>query len=91
MSKQNERLGYRLERQTLTISSFSSALPTLSFALDASELIQKSSLETQDHACRAGYRSEAVYVRSEDATVSNGAGYVQTLAIAATFGKSRLP
>ncbi|CAL5229123.1 g12388 [Coccomyxa viridis] len=34
---------------------------------------------------RAGYRSEAVYVRSEDSSVSNGAGYVQTLAIAATF------
>ena len=41
-------------------------------------------------ACRAGYRSEAVYVRSEDAAVSNGIGYVQTLAIAANFGKSRL-
>lgn len=35
--------------------------------------------------CRAGYRSEAVYIRSEDAAVSNGVGYVQTLAIAATF------
>ncbi len=39
--------------------------------------------------CRAGYRSEAVYIRSEDAAMSNGIGFVQTLAIAATF--SELP
>ena len=40
--------------------------------------------------CRAGYRSEAVYIRSEDAAVSNGVGYVQTLAIAATFSMLNL-
>ena len=28
-----------------------------------------------------------MYIRSEDAGASNGVGYVQTLAIAATFGE----
>ena len=39
------------------------------------------------YSCRAGYRSEAVYIRSEDAGASNGVGYVHTLAIAAAFGQ----
>ena len=41
----------------------------------------------EQYVCRAGYRSEAVYIRSEDAGASNGVGYVQTLAIAAAFGQ----
>ena len=41
-------------------------------------------------ARRAGFRSEAVYILSKEAAVSNGNGHVQTLAIAATFGKSLL-
>lgn len=36
---------------------------------------------------RAGYRSEAVYIRSEDAYWSHGTGYVQNLALSAAFGE----
>ena len=37
---------------------------------------------------RAGYRSEAVYIRSEDAHLSHGIGRVQSLALSAAFGKA---
>ena len=45
------------------------------------------------HGClhRAGYRSEAVYVRSEDAYWSHGTGYVQNLALSAAFGEPPTP
>ncbi|KAK9917440.1 hypothetical protein WJX75_004387 [Coccomyxa subellipsoidea] len=39
---------------------------------------------------RAGYRSEAVYIRSEDAHLSHGIGRVQSLALSAAFDKGQL-
>ncbi len=37
-------------------------------------------------ACgRAGFRTEARYIRSEDAVLSHGTGAVQTLALSAAF------
>ncbi|CAL8464782.1 g4317 [Coccomyxa elongata] len=39
---------------------------------------------------RAGFRSEAVYIRSEDAYLSNGIGRVQSLALSAAFSEGQL-
>lgn len=38
--------------------------------------------------CRAGFRSEARYVVSNDTAASGGTGFVNTLAFAVTFGGS---
>jgi hypothetical protein len=37
--------------------------------------------------CRAGYRSEAVYILSQDAMLSQGTGAVQSLALTSAFSK----
>ncbi|EIE22879.1 hypothetical protein COCSUDRAFT_42464 [Coccomyxa subellipsoidea C-169] len=39
---------------------------------------------------RAGFRSEAVYIRSEDAYLSRGTGRVKSLALSASFDKGQL-
>ena len=77
-------LGYGLQQPSAALHPAQS----LYCALDASSADTEKLTREEVCACRAGYRSEAVYVRSEDSSVSNGAGYVQTLAIAATFGMS---